>query len=305
MTSESTGKQYHRHVLQDSTVPIAPNQLIIPSMADMAKLKLQAFAIRRDGSSEYRFLVDDSQVKYVLVDTGALLTKNLINFPCHPRVLGAALPPFPPGDWNIGCVRRCPVTHKPQFGSTMLDDLFRVRGESLWHPTTVDASQLAVLQRLRQDVHVVTCPQFKGRVVYKHAAVPRTIGVVQRETLMYKIITDARGARRGPFWAPRFLAHVTEASPGRVVGFLLEYISGRPARGEEDLRMCLGTLDGLFSLTGPDEARVAFTHGWGWERPIKREDFIIRTVVRNGKSVEDAVLIDYSNAGRVSGEDRE
>lgn len=74
---------------------------VISNMAQ-PRLKLEAFLVAPDGSSEYRFLVNRRHTKYVLVDADALPTRTLINFACHPQVLGAALPPFPAGEWNIG-----------------------------------------------------------------------------------------------------------------------------------------------------------------------------------------------------------
>lgn len=257
-------------------------------------IKLEAFLIAPDGSSDYRFLIDDRHIKYVMVDADALPDQTLINFPCRSRVLANALPPFPPGDWNIGWVVRCPVTGKTAWGTQELGRLCQVQPERCWHSTTLDAADFAVVERLRQNVRVVTCPQFRGKVVYKFAPLPRLIHAIERETTVYNCVTAARGSRQR-FWAPRFLGHVAEH--GRIVGFVMEYIPGRPTRGEGDFELCLHALEGLHNLNTSRRGMRSWAHGGRDHVPIKREDFIIRTIVRNGRGFEEAVLLDYQRAG--------
>lgn len=261
-----------------------------------ASIKLEAFLIAPDGSSDYRFLIEGQHLKYVTVDADALPQKSLINFSCSPRVLATALPPFPPGDWNIGWIVRCPITGKTVWGTHELGNVGQIRPELCWHPTTLDSADFTIAEHLRQNVRIVTCPQFRGRVVYKFAPLPRLISLIERETAMYKGITEVRNSRQ-KFWAPRFLGHVAEQ--GRIVGFVMEYIPGRPARDEMDFELCLKALQGLHALYAAGWLLRGCAHGGKDHVPIKREDFIIRTVVRNGRSLEEAVMLDYQRAGPV------
>lgn len=253
-------------------------------------IKLEAFNIYPSGESDYRFLVDDTHTKYVTVEAGALQSyrpsSNLISFPCQPRVLGAALPSFPPGDWNVSHITTCPLTKAPVFGSTSLQSFPSV--SSLWHDTTIGHDELTWAGgaggRFRQNVGLVTCPQFRGRVVYKFAAFPWMIREIERETTAYQLISQHRtegGSARGKrFWAPRFLGHVKEKS-GRVVGFLMEYTPGRRPHKDNtlDARLCERALGKLHN--------VGLMHG-----KIGYGDFLIQT----GKKSDEAVLIDFANA---------
>lgn len=160
--------------------------------------------------------------------------------------------------------------------------------QNVWHHTTIDHRELIVVAHLRQNVRIVTCPQFRGRVVYKFAPLPRLIGRVEKETFAYGAITLARGTRQR-FWAPRFLAHVAEE--GRVIGFLMEYINGRQPQGAGDFTTCSKAVEGLHGVNVDSPmGKVPLCYSGG----MHMENFIIRTVIRNGRNVDEAVLIDFS-----------
>lgn len=256
-------------------------------------IKLEAFIIYPNGHSDYRFLVQDSHIKYVTIEAGVLPghrdSSNLISFPCRPRVLGAALPSLPPGDWNVRHITTCPLTKAPVFGSTSLQSFPSVR--NIWHETVIHQHDLTwsggvAAGRFRPNIGLVTCPQFRGRVVYKFAAFPWMIQEVERETTAYQVIsqhrpdTGSRGSgNRKRFWAPRFLGHVRENS-GRVVGFLMEYIPGRrPDKANvRDARLCSKVLGKLHE--------VGLVHG-----RVDPANFIIR----RGKKDDEALLVDFAN----------
>lgn len=102
--------------------------------------------------SEYRFLVDEEHVKYVTVDPGM--------FPKDDRTFGpvliAMLPPFPPGSWNEGHISKDPLTGHPVFSRITQSNLPGIR--TIWHHTKIDHLQLKKLDRVRQNIHRVSCP---------------------------------------------------------------------------------------------------------------------------------------------------
>lgn len=110
-----------------------------------SSLRLEAFIIYPNGDSDYRFLVNGTHVKYVTIEAGALPghrgSSTLLSFPCQPRILGAALPSFPPGDWNVRHITTCPLTNTPVFGPTSLQSFPSVR--NTWHDTVIDCDDLA------------------------------------------------------------------------------------------------------------------------------------------------------------------
>ncbi|KAK2739461.1 hypothetical protein FQN57_006590 [Myotisia sp. PD_48] len=62
---------------------------------------------------------------------------------------------------------------------------------------------------------------------------------MENETTAYQCI-DGKG------FAPRFLGHLTEG--GRVIGFLIEYITGARHAGPQDLPSCRQSLSELHRL---------------------------------------------------------
>ncbi|WPG97947.1 Hypothetical protein R9X50_00073000 [Acrodontium crateriforme] len=180
--------------------------------------------------SEYRFLVNGKHVKYVTVGPGV--------YPKDERTFAPVripmLPPFPPGDWNVGHISKDEVTGRPVFLHTSHEDLPGVR--SIWHPQQIDHLELTKVKRIRQNIYVATCARLEGSVLVKIAEFPWQMHCYEAESAAYEQI-EGKGI------GPDFLGHVTEA--GRVIGFVLEYLDdARPARFE-DLLNCQRVLANL------------------------------------------------------------
>ncbi|KAI0868672.1 hypothetical protein GGS24DRAFT_513036 [Hypoxylon argillaceum] len=201
-----------------------------------------------EDEGEYRFLINGKDVKYVTVDPGV--------FPKDDRTFAPVLGPS---------------TGRPIFSRTTNHVLPGV--EHIWHPTLIDHLELQKLERLRQNIHIVTHPLFSRPVIVKFAEFPWQISYYEAETTAYEWI---EGAGVGP----KFLGHLTEA--GRVIGFILENINGAQTAGPEDLNACQATLARLHSL--------GIKHG-----DINKHNFL----VRDGK----AVLVDFETARK--SDDRE
>ncbi|KUI68537.1 hypothetical protein VM1G_04689 [Cytospora mali] len=100
------------------------------------RLQLQAYILQPNGDSEYRFLVDSTNIRYISIDAGALPCKSLVHFPCHPCVR-RVLPPLPKGFWNQGHIVKCPRTGLPVLSTTSLRGDFP-GVKHLWHPVIID-----------------------------------------------------------------------------------------------------------------------------------------------------------------------
>ncbi|KAK6072523.1 hypothetical protein SCUP515_07354 [Seiridium cupressi] len=215
-----------------------------------------------DDESEYRFLVDGKHVKYVTVDPGVIPRDDRTFAP----VLLAALPPFPSGDWNEGHISKDLLSGHPTFSRYTRSDLPGI--SNTWHHTRIDHLELKKLDRLRQNIHVVTHPLFDQALLVKFAEFPWQMPFFEAETTAYEWI-DGQGV------GPKFLGHLTEA--GRVIGSVVEYIDGARTADIGDLAACRGALTKLHSL--------GIKHG-----DINKYNFL----VREGK----AVLVDSETAQR-------
>ncbi|KAI1195142.1 hypothetical protein F5X97DRAFT_335559 [Nemania serpens] len=216
--------------------------------------------------SEYRFLVDEEHVKYVTVDPGLFPNDDLIFAP----VLIPMLPPFPPGNWNEGHISKDPLTQRPVFSRVTLSDFPGIR--NTWYDRRIDHLELKKLDRVRQNIHRVTCPAFDFPVLVKFAVFPWQKQFLEAETNAYEWI-ESKGI------GPRFLGHLTEA--GRVFGFVMEHIDGARTAEPRDLAACQRILAKLHAL--------GIKHG-----DINKHNFLIR----NG----EAVLIDFETAQKCSEE---
>lgn len=217
-------------------------------------------------NSNYRFLVDRSQVKYVTVEPGVLPPEDRIFAP----VLIPLLPEFPPGEWNEGHVSTDKTTGEPVFSKLKKSNLPGI-GDT-WHDNTVDYLELEFQEQIRQTLHRVTHPDFPQPVLAKFAQFPWEIPYFAAETTSYQWIHD-RGI------GPRFLGHIHEA--GRVIGFLLEELPHVRAAEPRDLALCQRSLQELHDL--------GIKHG-----DINKHNFLIS----NGR----AVLIDFESAQRCEDE---
>ncbi len=231
-------------------------------------IQLQACLAEPDGVSEYRFLVDRKDIKYITVEPGTIPPDDISFEP----VLKSLLPIFPPGDWNKGQVAKDNITGNAIFTTTVHSDLPGVR--DAWRGNKIDHLQLTWIDRMRQNIRLVTCPLFQHPVVYKFAEFPWQISMIERETTAY-------GWLHGRCIGPQFLGHVTEA--GRVMGFLIEHVPGRTAE-VEDLDKCQRALKRLHALR--------LKHG-----DANKYNFLIR----DGK--EEAVLVDFEATVRCQDED--
>lgn len=226
-------------------------------------IQLQACLADPDDVSEYRFLVNGKDIKYITVDSGVIPSEYISFEP----VLKSFLPNFPPDDWNSGHVTKHQTTGDAFFATTTRSNFQGV--ENTWHGTKIDHLQLTWISRIRQNIRLITCSLFEQPVVYKFAEFPWQIPMMEAETTAYSWI-------HGECIGPRFLGHVTEA--GRVMGFLIEYVPGRAAR-TEDLHQCQSVLGKLHSL--------AIKHG-----DINKHNFLIQ----EGK--EEAVIVDFETMVR-------
>lgn len=163
-----------------------------PSNLEFEQFKIEAFEDREGGGSQYRIIVD-GQVKIITIRPNILSSKRLISFSSAPG--GTVLPALPGGDWNHGVISQCPLTKKPVW-TTMLE--VWPGCTTLWHDVTIDQSELEYVMPIRTNVHIVTCAQYPNTfVVYKHATFPSKIPLIDHESSIYKIITEARGDRPG------------------------------------------------------------------------------------------------------------
>jgi predicted Ser/Thr protein kinase len=212
----------------------------------------------KDG--EYRFLVDNRNVKYVSVAPGSLPKDDRTFAP----ILIPLLPEFPPGNWNVGHVSKNDLTEQLEFTKTTFSQLPGV--ENTWHPVKIDHLELQKLDRIRQNIHKVSHPEFEHPVVAKFTEFPWQTPYLEAETTAYQWI-DGTGV------GPKFFGHVTES--GRTIGFLMEFIEGAHTATLNDVDACQAALAKLHAL--------GIKHG-----DINKYNFLVRE--------EDAVIIDFESA---------
>ena len=174
------------------------------------------------------------------------------------------LPAFPPGDWNHGHIKRNPQTGQPHFSQTIRKQLQGVT--NTWHSTTVDYLQLVLGNKLCSGVFEATFAELQGAVVAKFALFEWEIDAVDDECAAYQWI-EGKGV------GPKFLGHIAEE--GRVIGFLMEKVTGARHATIDDLTACSNTLESLHQLD--------IVHG-----DINKHNFLI-----NGRGV---TMIDFETA---------
>jgi Lipopolysaccharide kinase (Kdo/WaaP) family len=198
--------------------------------------------------SEYRFLVDGRDVKYVTVAPISLPRDDRTFAP----ILIPLLPPFPPGDWNVGHIAKDSATGQLEFACYEKIELNGIT--DTWHPTTIDFLELKKLDRLRQNVQRVSHPLFDTPVIFKFAEFDWQMSYFKAETAAYKWI-------EGTGIGPAFLGHVTEA--GRVIGWVMEDLAPAQTAEPDDLEACQRVLRQLHAL--------GIKHG-----DINRFNFLVR-----------------------------
>ena len=134
--------------------------------------------------------------------------------------------------------------------------------------------ELSIGRKLRTGVYEVRCLLFDDIVVAKFARFPWEIGYIENETEAYQWI-DGHGV------GPGFLGHLTE-DDGRVIGFLMEYITDARHAGPEDVGMCREVLSRLHDL--------GIRHG-----DTNRFNFLVRG--------SKATLIDFDTARKCDDRD--
>ncbi|KAF2019943.1 hypothetical protein BU24DRAFT_419550 [Aaosphaeria arxii CBS 175.79] len=132
--------------------------------------------------SEYRFLVDGKDVKYVTTAPGIFPKDDRTFAP----ILIPLLPQFPPGDWNEGHVTKNDITGELEFARATTAILPGV--ENNWHPVKVGHLELVKLERFHQNIDKVTHPRFSHPVVVKFAEFPWKIPQIELETTAYQHI---------------------------------------------------------------------------------------------------------------------
>ncbi|KAF2429501.1 hypothetical protein EJ08DRAFT_698221 [Tothia fuscella] len=197
-----------------------------------------------DTESEFRILVSGKFVKYLTIDAGLYSPDDM----CFEPSFISIIPKLPPGDWNEGHISKDAATGRPHFAEVMKSQHSGIT--NLWHATRIDHLEL---QNRR-----------------KFARFPWEIPYLEAETTAYQWID-------GHQIGPKFLGHLSEE--GRVIGFLMVYVSGAKHAGPEDFALCQATLSRLHDLE--------IKHG-----DIDKHNFLIH----DGK----ATLIDVETATRCS-----
>ncbi len=186
-----------------------------------------------DGISDFRLLVNGKFVKYVTIDPGLYDSGDM----CFGPSLISMLPPLPPGEWNEGYISRNQVDNRPCFTRTSQTRLPGIT--NLWHSLQIDHLELQIGEKLRSNVYKAKSRRFDSTIVVKFARFPWEIRYLNSETAAYEWI-------QGNQIGPPFLGHLTEE--GRVIGFLMEWITDAQHAALEDLPLCQQTLARLHQL---------------------------------------------------------
>lgn len=144
-----------------------------------------------------------------------------------------------------------------------------------WHHTKVDCLELLRTKQLTAGAFeatvspsilpIIALPSPDTTVIAKIARFEWEVPGIEQETRAYQLL-EGRGL------APRFLAHVHEN--GRIMGFLLEKVQGRPA-SLQDLDACKTALGKLYEL--------GLVHG-----DVNKYNFLV--------TEEEVTLIDFEHS---------
>lgn len=202
-------------------------------MHEQPKIELLQAEVDENDQSFFRLLIDGRDIKYVTVEPGLYTTEDM----CFGPSLVSLLPDLPSGDWNDGVVARNAINGQPHFERVSRTAFPGISHQ--WHGTYVDYLDVTVGRKLRTGIYEVTCPQFDTLVVAKFARFEWEIGYLENETIPYEWID-------GHEVGPRFLGHLTE--DGRVIGFLMERVTGARHANPDDLAVCQKSLRQLHEL---------------------------------------------------------
>jgi predicted Ser/Thr protein kinase len=238
------------------------NTFRISSIMTPSQIQLLQACVDEETESEFRILVNNKYIKYMTIDHGLYNVEDM----CFGPSLIELLPPFPPGDWNEGHVTRDTETGTIGFTALKLSNLPGI--ERSWHSEKIEYLELKMGVKLRTNVHEATCDRFTSPVIAKFARFEWEIPQLDRETAAYEWIV-------GHHIGPQFLGHVLEE--GRIIGFVMEHISGARHATPEDLPLCRAVLSNLHQL--------GIKHG-----DINKHNFLI-----HGGT---ATLIDFDSTSR-------
>ena len=199
--------------------------------------------------SEYRLRIGN-QVKYLVISPGTF-DRDTLSFPVP------SLPRFPNNEeWTVASISRDETSDDLKVS---LSNRTLAGVKSQWHHAKIDCLELEKTKQLTAmafEAHsqslTKATPPSPAIVIAKIARFEWELPRIEQETRAYRLL-------EGSGLAPRFLAHLHEK--GRIMGFLLEKIEGRPA-SFEDLSICEGALRKLHEL--------GFVHG-----DVNRYNFLI------------------------------
>lgn len=188
-------------------------------------------------SFEARYRIQaGGRVYYVLIPGNPRLVFDEETL-CRPQLLLSQLPPFPNNSWTTMSLER---NSSGNIKSTICAK--KLEGIEAWYSRDVEVTTLRPISSYKHRIQEV---EFEGQhAIAKIAPFEWWNPMADRETLTYEIITKEHPTNT-PLIAPCFLAQLTEQ--GRVMGFLLEKVEGRPAE-PEDIPACEVALRGLHSL---------------------------------------------------------
>ncbi|KAJ6131319.1 alpha-galactosidase A precursor [Penicillium sp. IBT 18751x] len=208
-------------------------QISAAQMDNKPAIELLQAEVAENDQSFFRVLVDGLSIKYITVEPGVYSTEDM----CFGPSLVSILPKFPTGDWNDGLVAQDANDGKPFFARLSLTPFPGVR--NTWHGTHVDYFELSMGRKLRTGIYEAKSSLFDDNVVAKFARFPWEVQYIENETTAYQWISSHN-------IGPQFLGHLTEH--GRVIGFLMERITGARHAGAEDIEVCREVLSRLHHL---------------------------------------------------------
>lgn len=220
-------------------VKISDGQLNPPTILSMEVDDENSF------ESEYRVRVGN-QIKYLVIAPGTF-DRDTLSFPIQ------SLSSLPyDKEWTVAHIARDETSSQLRI-STSNRTLAGVKCQ--WHHTRVNCLDLEKTKQLtamtfEAIVHSTILPSVP--IIAKIARFEWEIPRIEQETKAYQLL-------QGSGLTPRFLGHIHEN--GRVMGFLLEKIQGRPA-SLQDLSCCKTALEKLH--------KFGFVHG-----DINRYNFLI------------------------------
>lgn len=200
-----------------------------------------------DEVGEYRIRVGN-RVHYLTIDTHVFDRDTLR----QPYLLVPQLPKFPTTSWS-----KMHITREDGALVTEVSTMPLKEVSFTWHDIRIDVLSLPYIERLRAGVFET---MYEGRrAVAKIARFEWLIPRMTHETWAYQVLGHDENELS---IAPKFLGHLTEN--GRVMGFLMEKVEGRPAC-IDDLERCEILLKRLHRL-----GNLGLVHG-----DLNRYNFIV------------------------------